>query len=276
MKTKYFLYLLLAMTYSSRAFAWGELGHRIVAEYGSQIADTADWTNCHIRAEQIVSHTNDPDKIWRQQRILHRWEAEAHFFHVAKQPPTWRERTDAQERSQGYLVYRITEWVELAKKQRKQENWSALAETLYGLSHYLGDLTQPLHLHHDYDGKAFGIVGIHSQFETKMLNRYEPSARSAIESKLKSEKIPPLWNTLAFKNIIFDTAQQSFAKAPRLLEGSKSALQFTNTSKKRGSKRQGKARFIKKILWQNTGELAQEQLALGARLWARALNEICK
>jgi len=61
---------------------------------------------------------------------------------------------------------------------------------LYGLSHYIGDLSQPLHTHHDHDGQEAGLPGIHSQFETKMLNRYEEEVHSGVQARLHRESIP--------------------------------------------------------------------------------------
>lgn len=261
----------------SSAWAWGDLGHRIVAEYGTALVDQKALGNCQITAAQIVSHTNDPDKIWRQQRRKYPKEDVAHFFHVDTQPGDWRTRKQAADQSQGFLVYRIVDWIEAAKKLRRSKDWDELAEKLYGLSHYIGDLTQPLHLHHDYDGKAAGLPDIHSQFETKMLNRYEEEVRAGVEKRLKSEKIPALWAKVELKNLIFDTAQQSYSKVPRFFESARPALQMPKQSKRAktsGKKRQ--PRFVKKMLWQRTGTLAQDQLALAARLWAHVLNDVCK
>lgn len=269
--------MLISLWISSTAWGWGDLGHRIVAEYGSSLVDPRVLNNCHITTGQLVSHTNDPDKVWRQQRRQHPKEDVAHFFHIDRQPSDWRKRQDAADTSQGFLVYRIASWIEEAKKFRKKENWDELAEYLYGISHYLGDLSQPLHLHHDYNAEAAGLPDLHSQFETKMLNRYEKEIRSGVEKRLRTEKIPAVWSTINFKDLIFDTAQQSFSKVPRLFENSRQAMQMPKQSKKmKTSGKKPQPRFVKKLLWQGTGELAQDQLTLGARLWAHALNEICK
>lgn len=275
MRTLILLFMSLWIT--SSAFAWGELGHRIVAEYGTGLVDPALLNNCHVNAAQLVSHTNDPDRVWRQQRRQHPKEDVAHFFHVDKQPADWRKRKEAADQSQGFLVYRIVDWAEEAKSLRRAGKWDDLAERLFGLSHYLGDLTQPLHLHHDYDGEEAGLPDLHSQFETKMLSRYEGDLRAGVEKRLKSEKIPAVWSGLDFKTLVFDTAQQSYSKAPRLFQGSRAALQMPKQSKKKkASGKKPQPRFVKKLLWQGTGTLAEDQLALGARLWARALTEVCK
>src|SRR5690242_15906242 len=102
------------------AWAWGALGHRIIAENGSALVADSLKKNCRITDLNLTEHTNDPDKIWRQQRFLHPHEAVVHFFHVDRQPPDWRTRSDAKDRTQGVLVYRIVDWVAEAKALRKK------------------------------------------------------------------------------------------------------------------------------------------------------------
>lgn len=262
---------------TNHVWAWGGLGHKIVAQYGTNLADPVTLANCHVTPQQLIEHTNDPDIVWRQQRIKHPHEGVAHFFHVDRQPSDWRVRKEAADLSQGFLVYKIVDWIDEAQKLRRAQKWDELAEYLYGLSHYVGDLVQPLHLFHDYNGREAGLTGIHSQFETKMLKRYEEQVRAGIQQRLNQEKIPSLWSGLDIKSLIFDTAQQTFSKAAPLLEGARVAYKMPTVSRTRSkTSRTPTPRFIKAILWRETGELAMNQLALGTRLWGHVLNAVCK
>lgn len=259
----------------SLAWPWGDLGHRIIAEQGAALVGSTAIANCHLTAAQIVDHVNDPDRIWRQKRWKYPNEAVAHFFHVDEQPADWAALKGARDRRKGILVYRIVDWLEEALKLRKKRDWDGLAEKLYGISHYIGDLTQPLHLHHDHDGIEAGLAGLHSQFETKMLNRFETETRAGVRRRLSSEGVPSHWGALELRKLVFDTARQSSAKAARLFDGARPALQLASKKRKKGS-REPRARFVKTALWKGSGELAMDQLALGARLWAHALSAICK
>ncbi|MEW6055844.1 MAG: S1/P1 nuclease [Bdellovibrionota bacterium] len=269
--------LFISLWITLPAWGWGELGHRIIAEYGTALANSKALENCRVRPEQIVSHTNDPDKVWKNQRRKYRNESQAHFFHVSRQPKDWRTRKGSADLKEGFLVYRIVEWADAIGPLRKDQEWDEIAQKLYGLSHYVGDLTQPLHLHHDYDGEEAGLPNLHAQFETKMLNRYENEIRSAVRAKLESEKIPALWSKLDLKSLIFNTAEQSYAKTPRLFEQARPALKTSTKAKRsQGRSRENRPRFVKPLLWQGTGELAVDQLVLAARLWAYTLNTVCK
>lgn len=266
--------LCISLWISDQARAWGDLGHRVVAEYGTSLVPTNVLENCQVTAAELVGHTNDPDKIWRQKKKDFPDEALAHFLHIDRQPKDWRARKTPEDKTQGFLVYRINDWIEEAKKARGAKDWDKLSLRLYGLSHYIGDLSQPLHLHHDYDGEEAGLPDLHAQFETRMVNRYEDEIRDAVKAKVAKEGIPSFWGSLDMKSLIQDTAQQSFSKAPKLFESAQTALQMPKTKKK--SKKQAQPRFVKKILWEKTGTLAVDQLSLSAKLWAHVLNSVCK
>lgn len=258
------------------AWGWGELGHRLTAEHGARLAGPEVLGNCHVSATELVAHVNDPDSKWRNQRISHPHEAHAHFFHVDRQPKDWRTRNEASDPKQGSLVYRIVDWTAQARKLRAAGKWDALKERLYGIAHYLGDLTQPMHVHHDYDGIEAGAGGIHSQFETKMLNRFENRARTRLEARLAREKTPAFWNGLSVKELVFNVAEQSFAKTEPLLRRSRSALVYPKHSRKKSMLPARAPRFVKAKLWDATGETAVDQLALGSRLIDHVLRLICR
>lgn len=264
--------LMLLTAHSPKALAWGQHGHIAIAEATARITNKSAFLNCHITAKQLIEHVNDPDHAWKEQRQRHPDEQRAHFFHIDKQPTDWRARKEAADKTQGYLVYRIVTWVNEAKTFRATRKWDKLAEELHGLSHYLADLTQPLHLTSDYDGKAAGLSDLHAQFEGKLVKRYAKELRPAIDDRLKSEKFPPLWTSIEYRNLIFDTAEQSYAKSSRLFELSKPALL---PGRKTRHGRILRPAFAKKKLWQHAGSLATEQLTLGAQLVTYTLEQIC-
>lgn len=274
---RYILGVFISLWITLPAFGWGELGHKIIAQYGTELTKSSALKNCHVTAEQIIEHTNDPDKIWRDQRFKHPNEAQMHFFHVDRQPLDWRAVNKPTDTKQGRLVYHLIDWVEDARDLKKEKKWSELAEHIYGISHYIGDLTQPLHLHHDYDGREAGLPDLHAQFETKMLNRFEKEIRAGVQSRLAKEKLPEYWSSLSVQELVLNTAEQSNAKVERLFHQAKPALILPHISKRRKtSHKPPQPRFDKKILFEESGQLAEDQLALGAKILGYVLNSICQ
>lgn len=268
----------LALLAPQLAFGWGAIAHKIVTNEGSNLVSEAVLKNCQVSVELLTDHTNDPDTTWKGQRKKFPKEAQAHYFHVAQQPTDWKTRTEAKNYKDGYLVYRIVSWVDQAKALRKAQKWDELKEKLFGLTHYLGDITQPLHLHHDYDGVGAGLPGLHSQFETKMIGRFEDRVRSGVKANLQAEKIPAIWNQIKFETLVFNIAEQSMLKADQLFSGAKPAREKQNRRKNAPSSKQEKElyRFVKEKLWKGTGDLATSQMALGSRLVGKMLTEVCQ
>lgn len=265
--------ILLLLLLPVSAFAWGEVGHELVVEFGNKLVKKDVFANCNISNEELILHTNDPDRVWKSQRGKYRHEPMAHYFHVDAQQIDWQSKASPERIRTGFLVYRISEWSDLAKEFRKKKKWPELKEKLYGISHYLGDLTQPLHLHSDHDGKKAGLPGLHSQFETKMINRYRKEIRDLVSLQMAKEA-PKNWKSASLRQLTYDTAVDSYSKANLLFSLSKEALQFPKSNKK-NSKTKRRPRFIKKILWKQTSSFAAERISLGAKLWAHFFNQIC-
>ncbi|MGE4232261.1 MAG: S1/P1 nuclease [Bacteriovoracia bacterium] len=265
--------LWISLFFSSVSWGWGNLGHRMIAEYASDIVGTATLSKCKLTKELLVDHVNDPDAVWLRQRYRFPNEGPAHFFDLEEQAKDWKKKTKSENPKHGYLVYRILDWIDEAKALKNKKNWSDLSIRLYGLAHYLGDITQPLHLTSDYDGKKSGVPGIHSQFEAKMIFRFRDEIRARIAKRISKEKIPPTFVALTPKELIFSIAEQSHLKSKRLIEDSK--LAYIETKKTKKGKTQ-KAYFKKQILWEKTGEMAVDQITLASRLLARFLNLVCE
>ncbi len=56
--------------------------------------------------------------------------------------------------------------------QYRAGQWHQVILTAADLGHYVGDGHMPLHLTVNYDGKTTGQTGIHSRYESKMINKY--------------------------------------------------------------------------------------------------------
>ncbi len=262
--TLFFVVLLNSRT----AFAWGKIGHEIIARSSSLIVPQGVYETCQTSAEDILQHTNDPDMVWKQKRREFKNEPRMHFFHLDDQASDWREQYQKRKiynLQSGGLVFRIVEWMTEAKTLRLKRDYDALRVRLYGLSHYAGDLTQPLHVTKDYDGQLSGVKDLHSQFETKMVGRFQKQIEAQVRSNVTARKIPPLYASLNDFDLITDLATQSLAKKQRLVDAAKKSI----VRQKNGP------RFIKKELFQHAGSLAIDQLTISSQLWAYIISSIC-
>lgn len=266
------LFLLSSSLLSNSSWGWGQAGHQIIAQSGLKAIPAQAFANCQIALDEIVQHTIDPDTIWKQKRREFPNEGRAHFYHFDQRAENWKTLPVNTTLKNGFLIYRILHWLELATKARQQKNYVELKKLLIGLSHYVGDLVQPLHLTSDHDGQKAGISGIHNQFETKMVNRFQKEIQHQVEARLKNPGVTKMWSAFKAQDLIFDTAEQSFHRVHELTSKAKLA-QIEQKSHVKNQK--AKKRFVKKLLWKETGEIATQQMAQGARLWGFLFQKIC-
>jgi len=72
----------------------------------------------------------------------------------------------------GIVPWAVGEVVTTLTQQFQALQWSAAALTIADLCHYVGDAAQPLHCTQNYNGQLTGNSGIHSRYETTMMNAH--------------------------------------------------------------------------------------------------------
>ncbi len=273
-QTIFFLFSFLIHIHNS--FGWGATGHTLITSVAMKSTSDELLKNCKTTREEIIAHTNDPDEVWKTQRLKHPHEPSAHYFHLDQAPSNWKELSNSTDQKNGFLVYRIADYFEKAKLAKKNQNYDELKQYLYGLSHYLGDLSQPLHVHHDHDGKDKGINGIHSQFETKMINRYKDDLNKLVSNSAAQNISEQLWTNFQYKELIFKLAEQNSSKADILLNKAKAVVENNSASKSIKKKNKPSLVFVKSKLWDQLKELTIEQMSQSAVLIHYTFGLICR
>lgn len=72
----------------------------------------------------------------------------------------------------GVLPWRILDVTQVLRDAMAGGEWDKVVVLAADLGHYVADGHQPLHTTANYDGQLSGNEGIHSMFETFMVNRY--------------------------------------------------------------------------------------------------------
>jgi hypothetical protein len=211
------LIILLLISTSIQAHAWGRRGHaavnsiaaRLIAELGldaSQIGKD--------RAFDLSYFANVPDLIWKKSETYNK-EWTEHFMDmeffdrgikdvpVAKALALDRAEFDKKypqvEIKAGRSFWRIREFLKRLdstanelkkadltkeKKQELQNDWLTAAGLM---GHYVGDLSMPLHVTENHDGQMTDQKGVHSFFEDLTVNEYDPGEiENAAYKKAKS------------------------------------------------------------------------------------------
>ena len=198
------LLVLACLTFTLPLAAWGRKGHRLVAQLALQDLPPGPAAWFHGSEAILLDHSSDPDQ-WKQDPQ----EGPRHFLEMdpygATVPYSMAEAQaqvgPALFRKAGQLPWVIqAQTTELIKAfQRGDRGQIAYVASI--LSHYVGDLHVPLHTVANYDGQLTDQKGVHSRWETGLVDRMtgEPDSRPA---SLEPELTKAPWRWLTESNAL--------------------------------------------------------------------------
>ena len=224
-----------SLTGASLLQAWGDKGHRIIN--GTMLKtlppDVKAWYAG--REDYLKDHASDPD-IWRSHD---RKEAPRHYLDSEIYGGAGKVPFEISEAIQqvgngefiknGQLPWVIQDrWQDLVKAFQSGDKEKIACATAV-LGHYVGDAHVPLHSSRNHDGQETGQRGVHSRWETGLVERYVVEA----DLKVRPAKIDP-----GVMNAPWKWLRDSYALVPKLLEDDKAADRTSPTSG-RGTRREG-------------------------------------
>ena len=168
---------------ASQAWCWGAKGHRIIAATGAQLALDGQefWA---ANADGLRQLTTVPDRVWKTPATKP-GEAPNHWFEADRYVSTSNISdildfpsafADASKKygkeevvKNGTAPWRIRQFYKMAVDAFRAGDHKSALEYVGVMSHYVGDLSQPLHVSENYDGAMTGNPGIHKFFETDII-----------------------------------------------------------------------------------------------------------
>jgi hypothetical protein len=206
------------------AWAWGRRGHETIGVAATYLAAGEENTALKGHSFDIGWYCNVPDILWKRP-ATYESEKPQHFMdleiferafkahpEIPKPFELSRKEFEAKfpeiDAHAGRAFWRIRELDEMmnkagetlrAQKEPKGKEYQALMEkwmTTAGLlCHYVGDLSMPLHVTENYDGKLTGQSGIHAFFEDTCVDLMYPKLADKVFSSAKLQ-----WKGFADKN----------------------------------------------------------------------------
>jgi hypothetical protein len=256
--------LLLPLVLAASLSAWGDKGHRVVSTLAirSLPEGPKDWFAG--RKAEVADHASDPDH-WKQDRK----EGPRHFLdlepygdkdHLPRTLEEARARLGGDYYRRGVLPWIIQDrWRDLVAAFREGDPAQVAFATAI-LGHYLADAHVPLHTTENHNGQLTDQKGIHSRWESGLVERY------LVADDLT---VPPAQPDGAFPERPWEWLKASHALVPQLLEDDRSADRTTPTAGER--KQRTQAYWL--IFWAKQGPAVKQQLQLaGQHLGDAILN----
>jgi len=269
---KRFISVLIVLA-SSSAFGWGAIGHQIVAYTGANSTTDGQlfWKS---NLDPIRTISTVPDRLWKSsatkadEGLTHWFEIDSYykpieFSQIISFPSLYSDAvskyTEARIKTNGTAPWRIRQLYQLAFQSLKSGDTKSALQYVGVMSHYIGDLSQPLHVSINYDGQLSGNKGLHSYFETSVLKN-ETAIRTDVQKR--TTKLLKDGNFLSqFNGSLMDSILLSVERSVNQLD-----LALKNDTKY-GRNAKGAAVQL---------ELAKDRLADGAATFAIILNQLWK
>lgn len=173
MKKYFYIFLIIMMTVPSLFARWGWGSHRFIndravdhlPEEMSFFLDQRDY---------LSQHAVDPDTD-NLPGNYHYIDIDYYpEFFMGTLPHNWQGMIDLYGQNimedNGLVPWVIDWWMEDLTTLMENGEWNSVWQTAAELGHYVADSHQPMHLTLNYNGQLTDNYGIHSRYETHMIN----------------------------------------------------------------------------------------------------------
>ncbi|HEY6182034.1 MAG TPA: hypothetical protein VIW67_07305, partial [Terriglobales bacterium] len=232
------------------------------------LADVADLVWRTTRGKDKANHFADMDEEgkgkFNGKTLMQLWGTE-----TTRSPKVWTEFYDAldpkrPDKHRGALPFRVKDMYDALVGFAATEKLPEFVCTAGLLAHFVGDACQPLHVSHLHHGGDESESGVHSVYETKMLDRYPAEVVSGMQLRLQNKKAPgPFKGADAAADAVVQLMKRTFARlAPQEIIDSFNA-------------HKGRAQLG--LMWADLGERTLDVMADGAltlaQIWESAWIE---
>jgi len=207
--------LLVLATLPVPGLAWGDRGHKLINAAAVENLPEPLRSYFLARKEYLVEHSIDPDLLApddASERAHHYTDLDADdsfpFLNLRRQFVVERAGPTPRQLTHGDSIWQIERFTLRLADSLQRRRWQDADHNAVFAAHYAADLTQPLHTLMNYDGQLTGQRGVHTRFETDLVNaladgwRLEP--RPAIfEPDLRARIFQEMIASFSHRNVIF-------------------------------------------------------------------------
>ena len=185
LRSNAFALVLLCATHASPLFAWGNKGHQLVTAVAIERSPAPLKRFFTPNTTRLRTLAVVPDTRWKQ-TATYPQEKFHHFYQIdeyANSPlanilpapfaDALQQSTAAFLKTNGTAVWRAEQIFQMLVEAFRTNQPEKILQWAGVVSHYVGDLSQPMHTTSDYDGQSIQRRGIHKYFEVDVLERID-------------------------------------------------------------------------------------------------------
>ncbi len=247
------------------AFGWGSTGHKIINK--NAVKHLPPSMKQFIDQQSFLEqHSTDPDTRRNSSDTSMFSEQYRHYLDVDDYPNFKQLERNFNSliatygwkrvKENGTNPWAVVQWMDSLTAQLKRGDWNTSYQTAADIGHYVADPHQPLHATINYDGKLTGNNGIHSRYESTMINSYQSEITITKDTVRYIEDIYGfVFAYIIQSNALIDSIFRADNAAKALTGGSYSSQYYAS-------------------LWQQLGTMTKAQFQLAtidlASLWYTA------
>lgn len=210
---------------------WGGTGHKMISSNASRCLP-AEMNDFKQWSQYLTAHASDAD----YRKGADNNEAPRHFIDIDNYSDFLSSgRIDTSMDAlvkkyglgfvmdQGVLPWAILDTYDSLKSNMSSRNWDRAKFFAADLGHYVADSFMPLHITANYDGQKSGQKGIHSRYESKMIDAYQSGISIGDSSAFRLENTTEKTFNMIYENYRYtDSLLASDKKASSLAGGTSS------------------------------------------------------
>ncbi len=198
--------LLASITICSILFVgWGNVGHRIINKQ-TILSVTPEMSFWGSWSDLLAAHGSDADN----RKNIDPTEGPKHYIDIDNYPEFITNGYISQNfdslvllhgntfvMDQGILPWAIMKTFDSLQTAFQNNQFNKAMLLAADLGHYIGDMHMPLHITRNYNGQYTGQSGVHSRFESTMINNYNTQIIYSGDSLIYIDNISDfIFNTL--------------------------------------------------------------------------------
>ena len=264
----FFSCLVLSGFLNNHAFGWGNTAHKIINRNAVRHLPSA-MQQLASQQTYLADHASDADN----RKSTDASEGPRHYLDLEAYPPSVQLPRDLNVLLQQYgwdvvsangtLPWATVQALDSLIARAGRGDWPNAFQSAADIGHYVGDAYQPLHCTVNYDGRMTGNDGIHSRYESGLVNQYQ-SLLTVMADTLDPVTDPYLY--------MLDRIVRSNALVDSIMKGDNAAKLASGWT---GSGTPPPAYYT--ALWEKTGtmtsQLIQDATVAVASLWQYAWTQ---
>lgn len=177
-------FILGSASLSTDCYAWGSKGHYVINQAAAELTSSPAAEFFRNNQEKLGKFANTPDGLWKRGNTYEK-ERGTHFFHwdiyrksnllgkfgdlTLAQVLRKEGKTFVDEN--GSAMFRVAGIYRRLVTALQKKHWPEAIQMAGVLGHYIGDISQPMHVSSDYDGQSIGRRGVHKYFESTLVDQ---------------------------------------------------------------------------------------------------------